>query len=390
MTIFFRCTKCYFPNTKPSLYFNEKNVCNACKYQVHYDNEINWDKKLQNFHELCKEIKNNKTSDYDCIIPVSGGKDSTYQTHLITKIGELKPLLVSFEPSRPTEVGKYNLNNLTKSFNCDLIQLKKSQETYKKLSRIGLDVVGDHEWPNHVGIFCWPVQIAFIHNIKTIFYGESTGIIGLGRWEELVNERIIDRKWVEEHSGMNGLRLNDILEFDKTIKKKDLTSYVYPDENLMKEKKIIPLFTGNYFKWDHQKIINFIEKEYSWKRDVKPTDGDYANFEDIDCGFMAMHQYFKFIKYGYGRATDHASYEIRHGRMTKEQAKELIINHEGKIPRTHFREFLDYLEIDEEYFIKIRNKFTNPILFKKGNDQELLMDKNNELILEDDWLKSFN
>ena len=390
MQDFFRCTKCYFPSTKPSLYFDKNQVCNACKYQLYYDKDINWDEKSQNFSDLCKEIKNNKTSDYDCIIPVSGGKDSTYQTHLITKIGNLKPLLVSFEPSRPTEVGKYNLNNLTESFNCDLIQLKKSKEIYKKLCRIGFDVVGDHEWPNHVGIFCWPIQMASKFNIETVFYGETPGLIGLGRWDELENQKIIDRSWVEEHSGMNGLRLNDILEFDKTIKKKDLSPYVYPDENIMKDQNINPLFTGNYFKWDHQTIISFIEKEYSWKKLDKPIDGDYAGFEDLDCGFMAMHQYFKFIKYGYSRATDHASYEIRHGRMTKEQAKEKIIKHEGKIPRTHFREFLDFLKIDEEYFIKIRNKFTNPILFKKGNNQELLMDKNNELILEDDWLKSFN
>ena len=105
---------------------------------------------------------------------------------------------------------------------------------------------------------------------------------------------------------------------------------------------------------------------------------------------MPIHQYFKFIKYGYGRATDHASYEIRHGRMTKQEAKKLIANHEGKIPRTYFKEFLDFLNISEEYFIKIRNKFTNPVLFKKDNNQELMMDKNGELILEDDWLNSFN
>ena len=156
------------------------------------------------------------------------------------------------------------------------------------------------------------------------------------------------------------------------------------------KKKIRPLFTGNYFHWDHQKIIKLIEKEYSWKRADKPTDGDYGDFEDIDCGFMPMHQYFKFIKYGYGRATDHASYEIRHGRMTKQEAKKLILNHEGKIPRTYFNEFLNFLDISEEHFIKIRNKFTNPVLFKKDNDQNLMMDKNGELILEDDWLNSFN
>tara|TARA_B100000579_G_C22782844_1_gene830269 strand:- start:191 stop:1363 length:1173 start_codon:yes stop_codon:yes gene_type:complete len=390
MDHFYRCKKCFFPNTKPSLHFDENNVCLACKYTDYYEKEIDWDQKLENFYELCKDIKKNRTSDYDCIIPVSGGKDSTYQTHLIAKIGELKPLLVSFEPSYPTEVGKYNLNNLPSKFNCDLLQLKKSKETYKKLAKIGFDVVGDHEWPNHVGIFAWPVQIAFTHNIKVLFYGESQGLIGLGRWDKLVSQKLIDREWVEEHCGMNGLRLTDVLEFDKSINKNDVIPYTYPDEKLLEEKKITPLFTGNYFKWDHQKIVDFIEKEYSWKRSKKPVDGDYGDFEDIDCGFMPMHQYFKFIKYGYARATDHASYEIRHKRMDKVKAKELIIGHEGKIPRTNFKEFLEFLDIDEEYFLKIRNKFTNPILFKKDNNHEFLVDDNGELIIEENWLRSFD
>ena len=387
---FYRCIKCYFPNTKPSLYFDEEQVCNACNYQEYYDSKINWDKRLEKFQLLCKKIKFNKTSDYDCIIPVSGGKDSTYQTHLVTKIGNLNPLLVSFEPSYPTALGEYNLKNLTKKFKCDLIQLKKSQEVYKKISRVGFDIVGDHEWPNHVGIFAWPIQVASIYNIHAVFYGESTGLIGLGRKEDLENEKYIDRKWVEEHSGMNGLRLNDILSFEKTLKKENLTSYIYPDENILKEKKIESFFIGSYFKWDHQKIVNFIQKEYSWKKGDKPTEGDYDSFEDLDCGFMPIHQYFKFVKYGYSRATDHVSYEIRHGRMTKEKGKELIINSEGKIPRTYFKEFLDFLNIDEKYFLKIRNKFTNPILFKKNNNQEFLTDKNDDLIVEDNWLNSFN
>ena len=113
--------------------------------------------------------KKGSNDNYDCTIAVSGGKDSTYQTYLITKTLGLKPLLLSFEPSYPTEVGKANLQNLVDTFGCDLIQLKKSLITYKKLARIGFDVVGDHEWPNHVGIFCWPIQMAAKLNISVNF-----------------------------------------------------------------------------------------------------------------------------------------------------------------------------------------------------------------------------
>ena len=215
-----------------------------------------------------------------------------------------------------------------------------------------------------MGIFAWPIQVASIHNIRTVFYGESTGLIGLGRKEDLEKEKYIDRKWVEEHSGMNGLRLNDILSFEKTLKKENLTSYIYPDENILKEKKIESFFIGSYFKWDHQKIINFIQKEYSWKKGDKPTDGDYDSFEDLDCGFMPMHQYFKFIKYGYSRATDHASIEIRLGRITRKKGLELVKKHEGRIPKKYLEEFLNEAEITKDEFIRICEKFTNKKLFK--------------------------
>ena len=110
--------------------------------------------KEKEFIKLCEEIKlSNKHNEYDCVIAVSGGKDSTYQTYLAKEVGKLNPLLLSFEPSRQTEIGEKNLKNLSKTFDCDLVQLKKNEKVYRKLAKIGLEVVGDHEWPNHVGIY---------------------------------------------------------------------------------------------------------------------------------------------------------------------------------------------------------------------------------------------
>ena len=156
--------------------------------------------KKKQFQNLCSEIKSkNKNSNYyDCIIAVSGGKDSTYQTYLATKEGGLNPLLLSFEPSLPTEIGKKNLDNLKNSFDCDLVQLKKNLEVYKKLARIGFEVVGDHEWPNHVGIYTWPLKMASKLNINLILYGEPQGLIGQGRVSKLKEIKKINRNWVEE------------------------------------------------------------------------------------------------------------------------------------------------------------------------------------------------
>ena len=391
--LFFRCKKCLLPSTKPDLHFDTNGICMACKYMKHYKN-VNWEKRKQDFFDLFEKMKKkNNPNNYDCTIAVSGGKDSTYQTYLITKEVGLKPLLLSFEPSYPTELGKANLKNLVDTFGCDLIHLKKSP-TYRKLAKICFDVVGDHEWPNHVGIFCWPIQMANKLNIPITFYAEPRGLIGLGRWETFMGKRKNEEQMkeiiksdVDQYVGMNGYRLNDIMEYDKSIKPKDVIPYVYPSKKELKT-NIKCLNLGYFFQWDFEKNIEIIKK-YGWKSSNTNTEGTFTKYEDLDCGFMAMHQYFKFVKYGYGRGTDHAAYEIRHGRMTKKQAKELIIEFDGKLPRKHFKEFLEFLNITEDYFFKTRDRFTNPWLFKKNENNNYVRGNDDNLFLQKLWFESF-
>ena len=385
MTNFFRCKSCLFPSTKPDLHFNSEGICMACKYTVYY-NDIDWKKRKKDFFDLIEKYKQTKNDDYyDCIIAVSGGKDSTYQTHLIKEAG-LKPLLLNFEPSCPTEIGKKNLKNLVDTFGFDLIELKKSP-TYKKLARIGFDIVGDHEWPNHVGIYCWPIYMANKLGIPLTFYGEPSGVIGLGRWDTFIENGTeeITRDSIEQYIGMNGFRLTDIMQYDKTIKPKDVIPYTYPKDL---KTKIKAYDLGHFFKWDFKKNVEIVKK-YGFEVLDTNQEGTFIDYEDLDCGFMPMHQYFKFIKYGYGRATDHACYEIRQGRMTKKQAKELIIEYDGKIPRKKFQEFLKFLNIDEEYFFNTVDRFTNPLLFKKNNNNSYLRDGDENLVLEKNWFDSF-
>jgi len=380
-----RCTQCLLPSTKPDLHFDEKGICGACRYQEYYD-KINWESRKQEFYKIIeKRLKDNSDNNYDCTIAVSGGKDSTYQAYLIKQMG-LKALLLNFEPSYPTELGKRNLYRMRDDFGFDLIELKKSA-TYRKLARIGFDVVGDHEWPNHVGIYCWPIQVANNFNIPLTFYGEPRGMIGLGRFETFIDENVdeISRDIIEQYVGMNGLRVSDIMQYDETITYKDLIPYRYP-ENKNKEIKSIDL--GHYFKWDFHKNVEIIKK-IGWESEKNITEGSIVNYEDLDCGFMPMHQYFKFIKYGYGRGTDCASYEIRHKRLTKKEAKELIIEHDGKLPKKYFNEYLDFLNIDEDYFFKTVDKYANKYLFKKDNKDQFIRDSSDNLILNDIWLNSF-
>tara|TARA_Y100000813_G_scaffold191632_1_gene168833 strand:- start:221 stop:1387 length:1167 start_codon:yes stop_codon:yes gene_type:complete len=381
---FYRCSSCLLPNTKPDLHF-EGDTCLACKFQRHQDHTVDWDARRKEFDELLGSLKRSD-SEYDCLVAVSGGKDSVYQAYLTTQVAGLKPLLVSFEPSYPTEVGRQNLSVMTDAFNADLLQLKKSS-TYRKLARAGFDLVGDHEWPNHVGIFCWPVQMAVKLRIPTIFYGEPGGYIGLGRWEKIESEKTVTREHIEQYVGMNGLRLSDILDIDPTISKKDVIPYVYPSEEELGQHEITAYNLGHFFHWDTQRNIRLIKK-FGWQTAPERTEMDFGNWESIDCGFMPMHQYFKFIKYGYSRATDHASYELRHGRLSKRQAIEYIMEYDWPLPTRYFEEFLEFLSIDEDYFFKTVDRFANPLLFEVDNKNDFVRAWDNNLVLKDIWFES--
>ncbi len=385
--LIYRCKRCLFPNTKPDLHFDDEGVCLACKYTGYYD-EIDWDEREKELLTIVEPYRSVDQHNYDCIIAVSGGKDSTYQTYLVTKKLKLKPLLISFEPSYPTELGKKNLQNSVDSFGCDLIHLRKSP-TYRKLARIGFDVVGDHEWPNHVGIYCWPIQMSLKLKIPLTFYGETSGLIGLGRWQRLVEEKEVTRDVVEQYIGMNGYRLTDMMEHDSSITFQDVLPYIYPSKEELDKFKTTAYNLGYFFFWDLQKNIRLI-KNYGWRPQETNVEGTFTNWEDLDCGFMPIHQYFKFIKYGYARATDHAAYEIRHGRMTKSQAKELICEYDWRLPRQYFQEFLDFLEINEDYFFKTVDRFANPILFKKDQKDDFIRMWDDNLVLEKIWYDSFD
>ena len=154
------CKNCVYPNTKPQLVFDEKGVCSAC---INHDlkEQINWEQKEQELKTIFDEFRSKDGSNYDCIIPVSGGKDSTFQTYFIKKVCGLNPLAVNLHPLDQTEIGKKNLESL-KKIGVDCIEFSPNPKVYQKLARYGLKELGDFQWPEHLGIFTVPVQIAVL------------------------------------------------------------------------------------------------------------------------------------------------------------------------------------------------------------------------------------
>ncbi len=372
------CRKCVMPNTKPDLFFDEAGVCDACR-SAELKNAIDWDARRREFEELIEKYRNKSGSNYDCIIPVSGGKDSHYQAYVAKKVYGLNPLLICFETNKLTPLGRKNLDNIKKAFGgVDLMVFERNPIVYKKMCLEGFKRVGDDFWPNHLGIFTVPVRIAVQLKIPLIIWGENSQLeYGGPKAARMVN--VLSRRWLEEFGGLLGNRVEDMAELEG-ITNSDLISYTYPSEEELKKAGVIGVFLGYYFKWDARRQVDII-KQYGFSvKEDGPVEGTYTNYENLDDNLVAIHDYLKFVKFGFGRATDHACLDIRNGRITREEGVELVKKYDGKVPKDGKKEFLEFYGMGEEEFNRVIDSFTNKALFLIDENGKLLRDRDGNLV----------
>ena len=373
------CTKCVMPDTKPDLNFDEDGVCDACQSQELKDTNIDWEKREQEFISLVKSYK--KHPHYDCIIGVSGGKDSTYQVIKVLELG-LNPLCVCFEPTIPTQIGKKNLENLN-NLGVDLIHIKRNPTVYKSMIKEATLRVGDCEWPHHLGLFTTPAHIATNFKIPLIIWGESPQIEYGGPAASKTNSTL-NRKWLEEFGGLLGNRSSDMIGIDG-ITEKDLSLYTYPKDNDIEDIGVTGVFLGYYFKWDLRKVLEKA-KENGFSTSEYKVETTYENFENLDCYSNHVHDYFKYLKYGFGRATDNACLDIRLGYINREEGIRLINKYDGIPPYKAINEFLKYTNFTEEEFTNILDSFTNKKIFLRDKNRKFIRDIDGSLVKKDEYL----
>jgi len=370
------CKKCLYPDTKPMLDFNSFGICSACT-NFESKEKIDWSKRKEELKTILEKYKSIDSSNYDCIIPISGGKDSHYQTYVLKEEFGLNPLVVNFHPHDFTDVGRKNIENL-KKIGVDCIEFSADPTVYNKLSRFGLRELGDYEWPEHLGIFTVPVQIAVRYKIPLIIWGENTAL-EYGGSKENSEMKFIDRDY-ENTSAANYFQ-DKITAKDMTkhgFELKDLKPYLFPSREEIESVGVKEIWLGSFLKWDIFKQMEIVKK-LGFNLFPEKREGTYDNWENLDTKFTVFHDYFKWLKYGFGRATDHVSIEIRYGRLTREEGLERVKQSEGKIPTKYLSEFLDEAELTFEEFLKICDKFIDKNLFVKDGNGDLIRDKNGNL-----------
>jgi N-acetyl sugar amidotransferase len=364
------------PNTRPEQVFNEEGVCNAClSVERKHNNTINWQTRRSEFENILKQYRSDGSS-YDCIIPVSGGKDSCFQSLTMRDEFGMHPLCVNHLPCDLTEVGWKNLLFL-RDLGFDVIHVGANRKAYREMVRIGFFKLGDCCWPEHIGIFTSPVRVAVQYNIPLLIWGENSQFEYGGPASKKDNN-FLDRNWLEQFQ-MLGYRISDVV--NDGIQLNDIKTFHYPSDDELKRVGVTGLFLGYYVKWDTINNANVAGK-LGWNRNPGgPIEGAYNDIENLDCKWIGgLHDFMKFLKYGYGRATDQLCIEIRAGRMTREKAlEEYRKTDEGTIPWRYVPDFLAYLKISKEDFLANLDRFTNRKLFVTENGKIVKDSKGNPI-----------
>ena len=238
--------------------------------------------------------------------------------------------------------------------------------------------VGDEMWPNHIGIFTVPVIFAVKFNIPLIIWGENPQQEYGGPNLESVKNNILNRKWLEEFGGLLGNRIQDMVGVDG-LTEKELTPYFYPSDEDIERVGVTGLFLGSYFFWDARKQLEIV-KQHGFSVNDEPIEGTYTNYENLDEKMHGLHDYLKFVKYGFGRATDHACIDIRNNRLTREEGKDLVNKFDGKYPHKSIEAFIEYSGMSKVEIDEIIDSYTNPIIFAQDENGFFIRDNAGNLI----------
>lgn len=361
---FIRCRKCTIPTTRPDTAFVD-GVCTAC---IAFEKRvvIDWAARRSKLEAILESGRNG--SGFDCIVPSSGGKDSTWQVLTLLEMGA-RPLVVTATTCHLTEIGRKNIDNLARF--ATTIEVTPNRTVRAKLNRLGLELVGDISWPEHIAIHRVPFRMARDLGIPLIFYGECPneaygGPLGTDGTMEMT------QRWVSEFGGFLGLRPSDVVG-KLGITQRDMLDYAAPSDAELCKHGIKAYFLGQFYEWDsHRNAAVAIANGFTAK---KPGPGNWWPAENLDNAQTGLHDYAMFLKYGYGRLAAQISVDIRNGRITREDALAKVDALDGAFPKVYAGVSVDDaispLGLDRAGLMKILDKFTNKDLFRRIHDNQL-------------------
>lgn len=360
------CQRCVYPVHAVNLDIDDDGICSSCRtYEeiLKLDN-TNWDKRRLKLVQIIEEYKKITDGDYDCIIPVGGGKDSYYQAHFIKSLG-FKPLLVTYYGNNFLPEGDRNLQNMSKNLGCDHYIFKPSVEVLVKLNRAAFYMMGDMNWHNHAGLRIIPVKSALQFKVPLFIFGEISwdisGMFSIEHYPEF------NKRSVLEHD-MRGFEASDFIGKEE-LTKEDLSWYSLPNDKLYAEGQLKGIYLGNFIKWDSYKQTDLMKKLYNWEESTEPFERTYRRISNLDdMHENGIHDYLKYIKFGYGRCSDHASKDIRMGYITRDEGINLVKKYDHIKPKRDLNRWLNYVNMSENEFDTFSDTLRDPRVWKKDDN----------------------
>jgi len=354
------CTKCGLPETYETIEFENDGACNICHQQTFRNDEVDWDYRKSLLKDLIKDYKGKYR--YDCIVPFSGGKDSTFTLHyLVNELG-LKPLVVQFDHGfmRPNLLK--NNERIFKQLGVDVHSFTPNWKLVKRLMLESLIRKGDFCWFCHTGIFSYPMHVAIQQKVPLIFWGEPSA-----EYTAYYDYRDDEIENVDENRfnrfvnlGITADDMIGMIDHDFDVSPRDMLPFTYPPLRDLKKLQYRSVCLGSYIKWDVRQQSKLIMEKLNWKGDqVEGMPWDKYPYEKIECYMQGVRDYIKYLKRGYSRVSQMTALDLRNGRISKKDADRLVSDYEGKRPPS-LDLFLEYLEISEDEFNQIILKTVVP------------------------------
>ncbi len=328
------CSRCCLPETTFGIEFDEFGVCKAC-IASEEKMQINWAEREKKLKSILINAKKKSKNNYDCMVPISGGKDSAFQLHVLTRVYGIKPLAVTFNHNWYSKIGWENLWNVLEKLDVDHIMYTPKRSLVNKLAKKSLSMIGDSCWHCHAGVHAFPLSVAIKFNIKLLVLGESPAEFS-GR-DTFGKQKLKDGKASNLCKIATGSHGNDSVYSvcGDEIEKQEMVLFEAPKAHELDKANISFIYLGDFLFWDHERQMNLLVKEYNWKEDN--VEGNFKRYKSVECIMPGVHDYSKFIKRGYGRSTDFASQDVRAGLMTREEAFKIAKKYDSERPKA-----LDY------------------------------------------------
>lgn len=354
------CTNCVLPDTRPNLVIGSDSICNACKTH-RARGDIDWRARREAFRAVVANAKDRSRGGYDCIIPVSGGKDSTWQVAVCLEHG-LRPLCVTWRPPARTVLGDQNLRNLIR-LGVDHIDYSIDPEVERLFARKAFERLGDPAIPMHMAIFAIPLAIAARFSIPLIVWGENPAFEYGGTEEESRGFKM-DQHWLKTFGVTHGTTWRDWS--DDALTPQRLTAYAAPTPEELDGAGILAVFLGYYLEWDPE-VTRRVAEEHGFQASADgPVTGLY-NYADLDDEFIAVHHWLKWYKFGFTRLFDNLSLEIRNGRIGRDEAIKIIRRRGDDTPHGAIAQLCDFLKMTESEFFTVAERFRNGAIWANAD-----------------------